>query len=78
MSYVPWLYDEEVVAHARDMTSLHARYADTIIRLARQTVEDGTPICRPVGRQRHFCQMLPEDYDGRCGGWTRRTPPPLL
>ena len=49
MSYVPWLYDEEVVAHARDMTSLHARYADTIIRLARQTVEDGTPICRPVG-----------------------------
>ena len=48
MSYVPWLYDEEVVAHARDMTRLHARYADTIIRLARQTVEDGTPICRPV------------------------------
>ena len=75
---MPWLYDEEVVAHARDMTRLHARYADTIIRLARQTVEDGTPICRPVGRQRHFRQKLPEYDDGRCGGWTRRTPPPSL
>ena len=75
---MPWLYDEEVVAHARDMTRLHARYADTIIRLARQTVEDGTPICRPVRSQRHFRQKLHDDDDGRCGGWTRRTPPPAL
>ena len=48
ISYVPWIYDDEVVQHSLAMTELHTRYADTIIALARQTVEDGSPINRPV------------------------------
>ena len=48
ISYVPWMYDEEVVQHSLAMTQLHAQHADTIIALARQTMVDGSPINRPV------------------------------
>ena len=48
ISYVPWLYDEEVVEHSLAMTRLHAQHSQLIIRLAREAVETGTPINRPV------------------------------
>ena len=48
ISYVPWLYDEEVVEHSLAMTRLHAQYSPLIIQLARESQETGAPINRPV------------------------------
>ena len=38
ISFVPWMFDDEVVEHARDMMNLHAQYAPTIIQLATQGI----------------------------------------
>lgn len=48
ISFVPWTYDDEVVEHALKMTQLHAQWAPTILALAQQATEDGSPINRPV------------------------------
>ena len=34
ISFVPWMFDAEVVAHAAEMVDLHAKYAPVIISLA--------------------------------------------
>ena len=47
-SFVPWLYDQEVVNHAQEMIALRDQYADTIVSLAQNAVETGEPINRPV------------------------------
>ena len=38
----------QVVEHALMLTQLHAAHAPTILALAQQAVEDGSPINRPV------------------------------
>ena len=38
----------QVVEHALMLTQLHATHAPTILALAQQAVEDGSPINRPV------------------------------
>ena len=48
ISFVPWMYDKEVVEHAVKLTELHAEHAPTILALAQQATEDGSPINRPV------------------------------
>jgi len=48
ISFVPWIYDDEVVEHARVMMELHAHYATLIVQLARDAVETGLPINRPI------------------------------
>ena len=48
ISYVPWLYDEEVVEHSLAMTRLHALHSPLILRLARESQLTGAPINRPV------------------------------
>ena len=48
ISYVPWLYDKEVVEHSLSMTRLHAQHADLIISLAREALHSGAPINRPI------------------------------
>jgi alpha-glucosidase (family GH31 glycosyl hydrolase) len=47
-SYVPWMYDQEVVNHARDMATLHDSYSATIIQLANEATTNGEPINRPI------------------------------
>ena len=48
ISYVPWLYDQEVVEHSLNMTRLHAQYSPLILALARDSQHSGVPINRPV------------------------------
>ena len=48
ISYVPWMYDDQVVQHSVDMTRLHYQYSDLIINLAWETVNTGAPVNRPV------------------------------
>ena len=48
ISYVPWLYDQEVVQHSLAMTRLHADYSQLILQLARESQNTGAPINRPV------------------------------
>ena len=47
-SFVPWIYDQEVVEHAKTMIALRGSYADKIIDLAKESVETGEPINRPI------------------------------
>ena len=47
-SFVPWLYDQEVVAHTQEMINLRDRHADLIVSLAKNVVETGEPINRPI------------------------------
>ena len=47
-SFVPWLYDQEVVAHTQEMIGLRDQYADLIVSLAKNVVETGEPINRPI------------------------------
>ena len=39
----------QVVEHALELTQLHAEHSPTILALAQQATEDGSPINRPVG-----------------------------
>ena len=48
ISFVPWGYDSAVVAHALSLTQLHESHAPTILALAQQATQDGSPINRPV------------------------------
>ena len=48
ISFVPWGYDSAVVAHALSLTRLHEDHAPTILALAQQATEDGSPINRPL------------------------------
>ena len=48
ISFVPWGYDSAVVEHALSLTRLHEEHAPTILALAKQATEDGSPINRPV------------------------------
>ena len=48
ISFVPWGYDSAVVDHALSLTRLHEEHAPTILALAKQATEDGSPINRPV------------------------------
>ena len=47
-SFVPWIYDEEVVDYSRQLIELRESYSDTIVALARNVVVTGEPINRPV------------------------------
>ena len=47
-SYVPWMFDQETVDHALNMTALHAQYAPLIIQLANEATVSGAPINRPI------------------------------
>jgi alpha-glucosidase (family GH31 glycosyl hydrolase) len=48
ISYVPWIYDDEVVKHTRDMVQLHEKYASEIIRLAKESKTTGLGINLPI------------------------------
>ena len=48
LSIPPWQYDEEVVEIARKMLQIRERYADLIVRLARESTATGSPIVRPL------------------------------
>ena len=47
-SFVPWLYDQDVINHTKDMISLREKYADVMVELFKQTVETGEPVNRPI------------------------------
>ena len=47
-SFVPWICDQEVVEHAKAMIALRGSYADKIVDLAKESVETGEPINRPI------------------------------
>ena len=48
-SLCPWQYeDPEVLKISKEMTELHEKYADTFIALAKESVETGAPIIRPL------------------------------
>ena len=47
-SFVPWIYDQGVVEHAKTMIALRGSYADKIVDLAKESVETGEPINRPI------------------------------
>lgn len=48
ISFVPWMYDADVVAHAAQMVDLHAEHAPRIISLAIEATATGLPINRPI------------------------------
>jgi len=48
ISYVPWIYDDQVVQHSREMVQLHEKYAPEIIRLAMESKNTGLGINRPI------------------------------
>ena len=47
-SFVPWLYDQEVIDHTKAMIALRESYANKIVDLARASTETGEPINRPI------------------------------
>ena len=47
-SFVPWIYDKEVIDHTREMIALRESYGDTIVNLAKHAVDTGEPINRPI------------------------------
>lgn len=47
-SFVPWIYDQEVVDYSRAMAELHASFAPKIIDLANKYALDGSPINSPI------------------------------
>lgn len=47
-SFVPWIYDQEVIEHTKLMINLRNSYADLIVDLAKNAVETGEPINRPI------------------------------
>lgn len=47
-SIVPWQYDEEVINLTRQYIQLHDDYTDTILTLAREAINTGAPIIRPL------------------------------
>ena len=47
-SIIPWNYNETVVDIVRKFTQLHEQIADTLIKFARNAVDTGDPIIRPL------------------------------
>ena len=47
-SFVPWIYDQEVIDHTKAMIALRESYANKIVDLARASTETGEPINRPI------------------------------
>ncbi|GAB6028996.1 hypothetical protein CHUAL_004785 [Chamberlinius hualienensis] len=47
-SILPWSYDDEVTEIAANMIALHQDIGDLLEQLAQQSLEDGSPIIRPV------------------------------
>ena len=48
-SFVPWLYDQEVIEHTKAMIALRESYANKIVDLARASTETGEPINTHAG-----------------------------
>ena len=48
ISIPPWHYDEEVVEIAHKMLRIREKYADLVVRLARESTRTGSPIVRPL------------------------------
>jgi alpha-glucosidase (family GH31 glycosyl hydrolase) len=47
-SFVPWLYDQEVIDYTKAMIALRVKYAPEIIALAKDATLTGEPINRPI------------------------------
>ena len=47
-SFVPWIYDQEVIDYTKAMISLRQEYAEKIVDLAKAAVQTGEPINRPI------------------------------
>lgn len=47
-SWGPWYYSQNAIDITKKMVELHATHAQTIIQLAKQKVEDGSPMVRPM------------------------------
>jgi hypothetical protein len=47
-SFVPWIYDQDVIDHTKAMIALRESYANKIVDLARASTETGEPINRPI------------------------------
>ena len=65
ISIPPWHYDSEVVRISKKMLDLHERYADLIIKLAKESVVTGYPIVRPlwwVEPECEVCQTLDSEF----------------
>ena len=47
-SFVPWIYDQEVIEHTKKMIELRNFYSEKIIDLAKASTKTGEPINRPI------------------------------
>lgn len=47
-SVPPWHFDQEVINIAKTMCALHEKYSETFIQLAKESMQTGDPIIRPI------------------------------
>ena len=47
-SFVPWIYDDDVIEHTKFMISIREKYSERIVELAKAAALTGEPINRPV------------------------------
>ena len=64
-SFVPWIYDQEVIEHTKEMIALRESYADKIVELAKNSVDTGEPINRPIWWLDPYDETALEIGDGK-------------
>ena len=47
-SFVPWIYDQEVIDHCLAMIALREQYSEEMVELFKQATLTGEPINKPI------------------------------
>ena len=47
-SFVPWIYDQEVIDHCLEMIALREQYSEEMVELFKQATITGEPINKPI------------------------------
>ena len=47
-SFVPWIYDQEVIDHTKDMIAIRKQYEQEMVDLFRMATITGEPVNRPI------------------------------